>query len=233
MPDSEQRFGAILRTGRWFGALAPEFQARLLAAAVPRSIGRVQWLFARGDAPDGLYAMISGAVRIRAGTAAGKETLLALVEPPMWFGEISVFDRQPRTHDAIADDDSTVAHVPQAALEAILSAAPEHWRDLGLLAATKLRHAFVAMEAMAVQPLAVRLAGLLVLLSERYGELHDRSARTVELGQEQLAAMLSSSRQTVNQLLKDLEARGLVRLAYGTIEIVDKDRLKAIASGVP
>ena len=79
----------------------------------------------------------------------------------------------------------------------------------------------------------MRLAGLLVLLSERYGELHDRSARTVELGQEQLAAMLSSSRQTVNQLLKDLEARGLVRLAYGTIEIVDKDRLKAIASGVP
>jgi CRP/FNR family cyclic AMP-dependent transcriptional regulator len=34
----------------------------------------------------------------------------------------------------------------------------------------------------------------------------------------------------VNQLLKDLEARGLVRLSYGTIEILDLDGLRRAAS---
>ncbi|HEY4179511.1 MAG TPA: Crp/Fnr family transcriptional regulator [Kofleriaceae bacterium] len=221
---------ALLLTGRWFGSIAPEFAAQLLAAAVPRTYARGQWLFSRGDPSDGLYAMTGGAVRVGASAPNGKETLLALLEPPVWFGEIGVFDRQPRTHDAIAEDDVTVAHVPQPALETILAASPHFWRDLALLATSKLRQAFVAMEAMAVQPLAVRLAGMLVVLAERYGELHDRSSRTIELGQEQLAAMLASSRQTVNTLLRDLEKRGIVRVAYGTIEILDKDALKAIAS---
>ncbi|CAN5788555.1 Crp/Fnr family transcriptional regulator [soil metagenome] len=228
--DGEKRFGALLRTGRWFGGVDPQFAVRLLAEGVARSFARGQWLFSRGDPSDGLYAMTSGAVRVRASTPSGKETLLALLEPPMWFGEIGVFDRQPRTHDAIAEDEVTVLHVPQAALEAALAASPHYWRDLGQLAVSKLRQAFVAMEAMAVQPLAVRLAGTLVVLAERYGELHDRSSKTIELGQEQLAAMLSSSRQTVNALLRDLESRGLVRVSYGTIEILDKDGLKAIAN---
>ncbi len=41
--------------------------------------------------------------------------------------------------------------------------------------------------------------------------------------------MLSLSRQTVNQLLKDLEAKKLVRVSYGGIELVDLDGLRAEA----
>jgi DNA-binding transcriptional regulator LsrR (DeoR family) len=38
--------------------------------------------------------------------------------------------------------------------------------------------------------------------------------------------MLSVSRQTINTLLKDLEARGLIRLSYASIEIVDLEALR-------
>jgi CRP/FNR family transcriptional regulator, cyclic AMP receptor protein len=223
--DKHARWGPLLRTGRWFSAIPDELAAALLADGSVRTFAAGARLFSRGDAPSGLYAVLEGSVRITATTEHGREALLTLVEPPAWFGEIAVFDRQPRTHDAIADEQSQVLHVPQAALEAILARDPHHWRELGLLVTSKLRLAFLAMEDMATLPVAARLARRLALMAEGYGE-REGKRRIVEVRQEQLASMLSTSRQTVNQLLKELEGRGLVRLSYGQIEILDLEALR-------
>jgi CRP-like cAMP-binding protein len=224
-----KQFKELLRAGRWFQGLPESLQDALLAGAVLRSLAKGEWLFARGDAPDGLYAIVEGAMRVTATAPSGKEVLLALVEPPMWFGEISVLDGLPRTHDGIAEEDSRVVHVPQPVLDRILDEEPRHWRQLGLLVASKLRVTFGVMEDIAVLPTGMRLARRLVMAAERYGDWQDRTSRVVEVRQEQLATMLSVSRQTVNQLLKELESRGLVRLSYGQIEIVDLDGLRAAA----
>lgn len=218
----------LLRAGRWFGGLDEGFRRRLLEAAHVRRLHKGEWLFARGDAPTGLFALAEGSIRVTAtvsGVDDDKAVLLAVIEPPMWFGEVSCVDGLPRTHDTIADEDCVVVHVPQDALERLLAADPARWRDLGLLVSSKLRLTFGAMED-AVHPPAVRLARRLVLSAERYGEWHDRSSRVVNLKQDQLATMLGVSRQTVNQLLKDLEARGVVAVAYGRVDIRDLDALR-------
>ena len=221
-------FEEILRAGRWFGGLARDFQGALLDAAAVRKLGKEERLFARGDAPNGLYGLVQGTIRVAGTSSGGVEVLLALVEPPMWFGEVSMLDGSPRTHDAVSGDESTLVHVPQALLEAILAREPRHWRDVAVLAATRLRIMY-SMAEDAGQPIAVRLARRLVLSAERYGDWHARSSRTVGVRQEQLAAMLSSSRQTVNQLLKRLEADGAIRLSYGQVEILDLDALRDAA----
>lgn len=225
-----RKYEDLLRAGRWFGSVPKGFQQALLDAAVLRPLRKDEQLFARGDPPDGLYAVVEGSVRATGSVATSgndsvKDVLLALVEPPMWFGEISVLDGQPRTHDAFADEASVVLNVPQRAIDKILEAEPRHWRELGVLVSTRLRLSFSLMED-ASQPLSVRLARRLLLSVERHGEWQDRSSRVVELKQEQLATMLSTSRQTVNQLLKELQARGLVQLSYGKVEIVDIDGLR-------
>jgi CRP-like cAMP-binding protein len=228
--DKKQRLFEVFRAGRWFSHLPAPLQDQLLAAGVERRLGKNEVLFSRGDAPSGLFGVVDGAIRITAPTSAtsasARDTLLALLEAPMWFGEIAVFDGKPRTHDAIAAEPSTLLHVPDPALQAILAQEPRYWRDLGLLVTNRLRLVFTALEDVVVLPLGVRLARRLVWAAERYGEWHDRSSRVLDLKQEQLAAMLSASRQSVNQVLKDLEARGLVKLAYGTIEIVDLEGLR-------
>jgi CRP/FNR family cyclic AMP-dependent transcriptional regulator len=229
-PRNLKRFREVLGGGRWFSGLPDGLQEALLAQGMTKKLGKGEWLFARGDAPSGLYAVVDGAIRVAATAPSGKEVLLAVVEAPMWFGEISVLDGQPRTHDAVADEESTLLHVPQAAVDALLDAEPRYWRHLGVLVAGKLRISFGVIEDIVMLPIAVRLARRLVLAAERYGEWQDRSSRVVDLRQEQLATMLSTSRQTVNQLLKDLEARGLVRLSYGNVEILDLDGLRAAAT---
>jgi CRP-like cAMP-binding protein len=154
--------------------------------------------------------------------------MLTRMEPPTWFGEIAIFDRQPRTHDAVADGDSVVLHVPLVGLDAILEQNPRFWRDLGLLAATKLRLAFSALEDVAALPLPKRLARRLLLLGEGHGERMSGVQRVLAVTQEQLAAMLSASRQSVNQAVKELESRGLIRVAYGQITLIDVDGLRAL-----
>lgn len=222
-----ETYRALLTTGRWFAGLPGAFADDLLAAARLRPLTDGQQLFARGDAPSGLYAVVEGVIRVSGVDPSGKEAVLALLEPPTWFGEISVFDGLPRTHDATAEGEATLVEVAPGPLAAVLAADPARWRALGLLMAHQLRLVFVALEDLALQPPAQRVARRLAMMARGYGERGEGSRRVVEVRQEQLAQMLAMSRQTTNQILKDLEARGLVRLKYGEVEIVDLAALDA------
>jgi CRP-like cAMP-binding protein len=218
-----------LLAGRWFAALPPPLQQALLDGAIARTLSPGEVLFARGDPPTGLFAIVEGELRVSTFSDEGKEALLVLLQPPTWFGEVSVLDGQPRTHDAAAEGQAVVLQVPQAVLDALFEREPRYWRFLGLLVASKLRLAFVAMEDLALLPLPMRLARRLVLMADSYGELRGATRRRLEVSQDQLASMLSTSRQTVNQLMKDLEARGLVQLQRGAVEIVDLDGLRLLS----
>ncbi len=218
-----------LQAGRWFQGLPEALQTHLLALAQPRQLPPGQRLFARGDAPCGLYCVVEGAIRISAVSENGKEALLILVEAPHWFGEIALFDGQARTHDAYAEGHTQLLQVPQAALLELLRREPHYWRDVALLMSHKLRLAFIALEEMALLPAAQRLARRLLMLAEGYD--NSRSRQVLHLPQEQLALMLSLSRQTTNQILKDLEAQGILQLSYGGIEILDLAGLRAATHG--
>jgi CRP-like cAMP-binding protein len=224
-----QVWRARLMRGQWFSHLPVSLQDSLLTAARVRHLSAGQRLFQRGDPPCGLYAVLEGAVRVGAVNEQGKEALLSLVEPPHWFGEICLFDGQPRTHDAFAVGPCTLLHIPQTTLLAMLDQQPEHWRQLALLMSQKLRMTFINLEQLSLLPAPARLAHRLLMIAEGYGQL-DEPRRVLQLPQEQLAAMLSLSRQTTNQILKDLQGQGILNLGYGEIEILDAARLRVLAT---
>ena len=216
--------------GRWFSRISPELQAFLLGAARVRALGAGERLFTRGDIADGLYCVVDGALRVSGTAASGKEALLLYLEPPNWFGEIALFDAGPRTHDAWAVEPCTLLHVPQAALHALLDEHPHYWRELALLLADKLRLTFVALEAMALMPAPQRLKQRLAMIADGYGEGRPGApagaAPLIRIPQEELAQMVALSRQTTNQILKELEAQGVLRLQRGGIEVVDLGALR-------
>jgi CRP-like cAMP-binding protein len=217
-----------LDKGQWFSHLPVPLQDSLLAAARVRRLSPGQRLFKRGDPPCGLYAVLEGSVRIGAVSEQGKEALLSLVESPHWFGEICLFDGQPRTHDAFALGHCVLLHIPQTVLLRLLDEQPAYWRQLALLMSQKLRLTFINLEQLSLMPTAARLAHRLLMIAEGYGEI-DPPRRVLQLPQEQLASMLSLSRQTTNQILKDLQGQGIVNLKYGEIEILDVERLRKLA----
>ncbi|MES2943886.1 MAG: cyclic nucleotide-binding domain-containing protein, partial [Pseudomonadota bacterium] len=107
---------AVLQSGRWFSQLAPALSASLMEMARVREVSTGEALFLRGQPPCGLYALVKGSVRISGlGGRQGesREAVLTLLEPPVWFGEISLFDGSPRTHDAHACEPSILLQLPQ------------------------------------------------------------------------------------------------------------------------
>lgn len=221
----------VAGAGAWFAGLPPAFAAALLDLAEPVSLAAGQRLFARGDAPDGLYCVLRGVIRVTAVASSGQEALLAMLEPPQWFGEIAVFDGASRTHDAWAEGDCELLRVPQAALLAQLAERPQHWRELGQLLTQKLRITFASVEELSLLPPTQRVAGRLLLMAGGYGSWTDRSKRVLDVSQEQLGLMLALSRQTVNQSLRDLEARGCIKRNRASIEVIDAESLRVVRDG--
>jgi CRP/FNR family cyclic AMP-dependent transcriptional regulator len=222
----------MAETSRWMQAVPEAFRDALFEAAQVISLEPGQQLFLRGDPFDGIYCIVRGALRITGSTAAGKEALLTFVEPCNWFGEVALFDRRERTHDVRAYLPSTILRVPDQALDAMLERHPGWWRWFGLLLSGKMRFAFIALEEQALLPAPQRTARRLVMMAQGYGELAGHSRRMLPVSQEQLAFMLTLSRQTLNQVLRDFQARGLVALHYREIEVVDLAGL-ARAGGLP
>jgi len=213
---------ATLRRDPWFGQVSAPVAQALLSLATLRTLQPGERLFLRGDAPDGLYAVLSGAVRISGVTEAGKEAVLALMESPGWFGEIAVFDGLPRTHDAAADGPTRLLHVPQGALIDWLAREPVGWRELGVLMSLRLRLSFINLEDMALLPADARLVRRLLWLVEGSPRQAADGSCVLPISQGELGSMLSLSRQTTNQVLMDLQQRGVLRLSYGRIEVLDR-----------
>jgi len=223
---SKGHWERVARSGHWFASIPVGFATALLTGAqrVTRSSG--QRLFSRGDASDGMYCILQGVVRVTAVTRSGQEALLVMLEAPHWFGEISLFDGEPRTHDAWAENNCELLHVPQEAVLSAVALYPQGWRDLGRLLAQRLRATFIAVEEMTLLPAMPRLAARLLSIAGGYGFWGNCSKRTVRVSQEQLGLMLSLSRQTVNGSLRELEALGAIRRGRCSIEITDIEKLR-------
>ena len=225
---SVERHEAAVRNGSWFRNLSDAMQARMLSAARMRRVDEGRRLFASGDASDGLYCVIEGAVRLTWSLRGGQEALLGALEPVQWFGEVALIDGGGRAYDAWADGPTLLLQVAHEPMIAILDTTPEGWPAMAAPLARRTRLAFASLEESALLPAISRVARRLLAIADGYGD-RLQPLGTVRVQQDRLAAMVSLSRQTVNRALKQLEAQGAIRLTRGGTELVDLGRLREIA----
>jgi len=85
-----------------------------------------QWsvIVRQGDPGDSMYFILEGELRVRM-NVMGKETILATLGPGDFFGDISLFDRGPRSADVVANVDSVVAKFASSAFEQLSREAPD------------------------------------------------------------------------------------------------------------
>ena len=99
--------------------------------------------------------------------------------------------------------------------------------------ALKLRLSFINLEDMALLPAEARLVRRLLWLVAGMMRGASEGGCVLPISQSELGSMLSLSRQTTNQILMDLQQRGVLRLAYGRIEVLDRTGLEAAAHLTP
>src|SRR5206468_1374265 len=108
-----------------FAALPPEVLDSLREYAHSRALSRNEVLFEQGDASDALYVVQDGRIAIATRSGDGRESVLAVLEDGALFGELPLFDDEPRSADARALTDSTVIELGYEPVRAVLGDRPE------------------------------------------------------------------------------------------------------------
>lgn len=91
-----------LQQNSWFSHLAEPFKQFILDHGKKLLIEKNAAVFNAQDQFDGVYGVLDGSISLGYIDVNGNEAIAAIAEPIMWFGEISLIDKQPRSHDAIA-----------------------------------------------------------------------------------------------------------------------------------
>lgn len=223
------RYHIELTNNVWFANLPQHFQEFIQLHSSIRHFEKDQTIFFSGDAFDGIYAVLVGSVYLGYVNIQGKQAVSAIVEPIMWFGEISLVDQQPRSHDAIALQKTTILYLGAHHIQHLIQEYPVFWFHIAQLTSQKLRYAFLELISIQTQSLQQRLAQRLLFILNGYGNHLNIEHRDIHLSQEQLAHMMMCSRQTINQELQHLEKQAVLKVAFKKIQILDIDALKKMA----
>ena len=120
--------------------------------------------------------------------------------------------------------------IPAQPLNEFLSKNPYYWYFFALLTSQKLRYVFLEQIAIQTQTISQRLAQRLLFILEGYGNRSSIQDLNIQISQDQLANMLTISRQTVNQELNLFEKQGIIQLGFKKIEVIDIEKLKKVAA---
>ena len=221
-----------INAGRWFSTLSPSLRHDILRCAYVKRYKDSELISARGDPPEEWIACARGAVRVSSTSISGKQITLTYVEPGIWFGDVSIFDGDRRTHDAYAHGETTILCVAKADFKKILATHVELYEAMLRLHARRIRQLYGLVEDLNTLPLRARLAKQLLHLVRSYGVPSLSHATEVRIGlhlaQEELAQLLGASRQRVNQELKSMERDEAIRIEPGGLIVRNREALMRI-----
>ena len=218
MLKTDPVFSIIARTEPFSELTAPH--AQLLAGLCRmRRYGKGEVIFHMGEAGDALYGIKAGRVRTTIVSSDGKEMTLNLFGPKSTFGVVGFLDGGPRMASAIVVEPSEIFRLPRTAFLAFIEAHPEVAIHVIAYLCGKLRQVKERVGETALLPLAAALARRVLTLSDEFGD-------EIPSSQEQLAGLVSASRESVNRQLQAWKRRKIVALHRGGLTILDRSRLE-------
>lgn len=215
-----------LRRTRLFAAW-PEPALEALSDA-----GRVQvcspgeTLARRGEKVQTLRIVASGWFETSRTWADGRRMVVNLAQANELIDVAAIFDDEPAMFDLTARGAATLVAVPHRVIRDLVERNPALALTLIEALSRKARADAERLQAGLVNSPRVRLAKTLISLS---AERPRESAPQLQVTQDDLAAMLGLSRQSVVSAMKPLVRDGVIETRYRSIRLVDPARLEAVA----
>jgi CRP/FNR family transcriptional regulator, cyclic AMP receptor protein len=218
MLKTDPVFAIIAKTEPFSELKSPHMQS-LAGLCRMRRYAKGEVIFHMGEAGDALYGIKSGRVRTTIVSPEGKEMTFNLFGPQSTFGVVGFLDGGPRMATAMVVEPAEIFRLPRSAFLAFIEAHPEVAVHVIAYLCGKLRQIKERVGETALLPLAAALARRVLTLSEEFGD-------DIPASQEQLASLVSSSRESVNRQLQAWKRQKIVGLHRGGLSILDRARLE-------
>ena len=209
-----------------FIRLCGESQTALDREMHVRTYAKGQSILLEGHRSTGLSICVSGLVRIYRMLPDGRVHVHHYMRPYAAFNIVAALDGRPNPTSAEAVVDSQIAWLPRVALADLITRDADLMQACMRLLTLQNRQLMARLDDLGFRTVPSRLARLL---------LHSGGFETEvnipldTLSQDEIAAVLGTSREVLGRALRQLYDMGLVRRVGRSYVIVDREGLETLA----
>lgn len=225
---TQEKTARLLRRVPLFASLSDRQVEELTRMARRQLFDREEVVFYQGDPGDTFYVILSGQVKVSVTSAEGQEAILVMLDEGESFGEFALLDEQPRSATIEATLPTEVLAIRKAEFHRLLHQSPDIAIGLLRVMTKRLRDTDQLVQDAAFLDVAERLAKKLLSLADSHGRHTEQGiVLEVQLTQQDVAAMIGATRESVNKQLGAFRDRGIVTVDRQRITIVKPDALRA------
>jgi CRP-like cAMP-binding protein len=213
-----------LREIPWLDLLKPEERARVVPQLVVSDPKVGDYVCRIGRPVTYWFGVISGLLKMSSDSETGQTMTFTGVPPGGWFGEGTALKREIYRYNIQALRPSLVAGLPLDTFHWLIDHSLGFNRFIMQQLNERLGQFIAAREMDRMHNPELRLARHLAALFNPV--LFSGVGEVLRITQQELAYLVGLSRQRVNEALRVLEARQLIRIEYGGLRILNLQGLR-------
>lgn len=202
-----------------FENLSDEQIGLLTERAVVRTYPKGAIIVNEGDQGNSMFVVQSGSVKAFLSDETGKEVVLSTQGPGEYFGDLALFDDQPRSASVMTLESCKVMMISKTQLREAIDEDPEIGFLLLKGLARRVRVLTENVRTLALLDVFGRLVKTLYSLAEEKDGAHVIDQR---LTQQDLANRIGASREMVSRIMHDLTEGGYIGVKAKRITILKK-----------
>ena len=195
-----------------------------------RPLQKGEYVYHAGDPFRSVYAVRSGAIKGYAVDDDGTEQVTGFYLPGEIFG-IDAIGHAVHRNSAVALETSAICEIPFARLEELSSQIPSLQRHFFALMSREISNDQQLIALLSKNSAEERVATLLVSLSARHARRKLSATRfRLPMSRADIGNYLGLTVETVSRVFSRLQRQGILAVDKREVEILDSDRLKALAN---
>ena len=198
----------------------------LAEGAYEQSINRHEFLYQKGDVPQGIHLVITGQIKLALTSPAGVETIVHMASPGETFGEETAFTGRSSPVHAQANKDSLLLVLRQQALRETMRLNPAFADRLMARMGERMCQLIESLETCVQRNSAQRVAHFLSQRAPKQAISYDVE---LDVNKSIIASQLNLAPETFSRVLSRLSREGLIDLKGRCITLRNLDSLRAFA----
>ncbi len=195
-----------------------------------RQYQRDDYIFLEGEAPEALYLVKTGKVKVLRHSTDGKDVVLRVVSTGQLLGSVAIFDGGGYPGTAQVIEDCTVLVIARNDCLTLVTRYPVFALAVIADMGNRLRSSAEQIRSLAVERVEQRIARVLLKLGISAGS-DSPEGRVIEMSltRQDVADMTGTTVETAIRVMSKFRRNNVIRTRRGKVVLVDVEELRKIA----